>query len=225
MAKVAKRQTRNPETTKARILAAAKKEFARVGLGGARVDSIAERAKSNKRMLYHYFGNKDDLFRFTLDQAYAEFRTAEAQLAIEQDDPVTAMKRLIAFTWQYYLDNPEFITLVNSENLHKARHLKASPLTGEMSRKFVGRMQDLLDRGVIAGVFRPGLDPVQVLISISALGYFYLTNQHTGTIVYERDLMSPAALAARLAFNTETILRQVCTHDEILRMEDSGSLT
>jgi AcrR family transcriptional regulator len=212
-------RTRDPEATRARILAAAKAEFARKGLGGARVDDIAARAKANKRMLYHYFGNKEDLFRITLEDAYADFRAAEARLEIEKDDPITAIKRLVSFTWKYYLDNPEFITLVNSENLHKARHIRTSKRMREMSRPFVGRMRDLLARGAAAGLFRTDLDPVQVNITIAATGYYYLTNRFTGSIIFERDLMSEAALAQRVDFNTRTILRMVCTPATLARIE------
>jgi len=213
-------RTRDPDATRRRILSAAKTEFARKGLGGARVDNIAARAKINKRMLYHYFGNKEDLFRITLEDAYGEFREAEARLEIEKDDPLTAVKRLISFTWSYYLENPEFITLVNSENLHKARHIKGSARMREMSRPFVGRMQSLLKRGVEAGLFRNGLDAAQVNITVAAIGYYYLTNRFTGSIVFERDLMSPAALAERLDFNTNTILRLICTPQTLARLEE-----
>jgi AcrR family transcriptional regulator len=210
-----KKKPRNPDETKRRILAAAKVEFARKGLGGARVDDIAARAKANKRMMYHYFGNKDDLFRQVVEYAYGEFREREAALDLDSLEPVAAIKTLIAFIWKYFLDNPEFITLVNSENLHKARHIKKSERMQEMSRSFVGRMQHLLERGVKAKVFRKGLDPVQVNISIAAVGYYYLTNHHTGSIVFERDLMSQEALAARLDFNTRTILRMICTPETL----------
>lgn len=213
------RKSRDPAATRARILAAAKTEFARKGLGGARVDDIAARARTNKRMLYHYFGNKEDLFRITLEDAYALFREAEARLELEKDDPVTAVKRLIRFSWDYYIDNPEFITLVNSENLHKARHIKTSARMREMNRPFVGRMRSLLERGAKAKLFRPDLDPVQIHITIAAIGYHYLTNRFTGSIVYERDLMSKAALRERLTFNIETILRVICTPKVIAKME------
>ncbi|MGB8314136.1 MAG: TetR/AcrR family transcriptional regulator [Aestuariivirga sp.] len=214
-----KKKPRNPDETKRRILAAAKVEFARKGLGGARVDDIAARAKANKRMMYHYFGNKDDLFRQVVEYAYGEFREREAALDLDSLEPVAAIKTLIAFIWKYFLDNPEFITLVNSENLHKARHIKKSERMQEMSRSFVGRMQHLLERGVKAKVFRKGLDPVQVNISIAAVGYYYLTNHHTGSIVFERDLMSQEALAARLDFNTRTILRMICTPETLERID------
>ena len=213
-------KARDPSATRARILAAAKVEFAKKGLGGARVDDIAERAKANKRMLYHYFGKKEDLFRITLEHAYAEIREAEAKLEIEKDDPVTALKRLVRFTWSYYLANPEFITLVNSENLHKARHIKASEPMREMSRPFVDRMRRLLERGANAKLFRADLDPVQVNITIAAIGYYYLTNRFTGSIVFERDLMSDKARAQRLDFNIKTILRTVCTPETLARIED-----
>jgi AcrR family transcriptional regulator len=218
-------QTRDPEATKTRILAAAAKEFAKHGLGGARVDAIAAAAKSNKRMLYHYFGNKDDLFGITVENAYAKFRNAEAALGLDTEEPVTALRKLVAFIWNYFIAHPEFITLVNSENLHKARHLKKSKRTPDMSRAFVGRMKALMDRGVAAGHFRSGLDPVQVQITIAAIGYYYLTNRHTGSIVFERDMMSGRALEDRLAFNTETVLRMLCTAEEIKRMEGNGGLS
>lgn len=213
-----KKKLRNPDDTKRRILAAAKVEFARKGLGGARVDDIAARAKANKRMMYHYFGNKDDLFKHVVEDAYAEFREREAALELDNLEPIAAIKALIAFIWKYFLDNPEFITLVNSENLHKARHIKKSQRMQEMSRSFVGRMQHLLERGVKAQVFRKGLDPVQVNISIAAVGYYYLTNRFTGSIVFERDLMTEEALATRLAFNTQTILRMICTPQTLERI-------
>ena len=213
-------KARDPDATRKRILKAAKAEFARKGLGGARIDDIAARAKSNKRMLYHYFGNKEELFRITLEDAYAEIREAEAQLAIEKDDPITALKRLVRFTWSYYLDNPEFITLVNSENLHKARHIKGSKRFNELSRPFVERMQVLLKRGAEQGLFRKDLDPVQVNITIAAIGYYYLTNRFTGTIVFERDLMDKHALERRLDFNIKTMLRVICTPETLARIED-----
>ena len=214
-------KSRDPNATRARILAAAKAEFARKGLGGARVDDIAARARANKRMLYHYFGNKEELFRITLEDAYAGIREAEARLEIEKDDPITALKRLIRFTWGYYLTNPEFITLVNSENLHKARHIKSSERMREMSRPFVDRMRSLLERGAEARLFRKDLDPVQVNITIAAIGYYYLTNRFTGSIVFERDLMEGNALDARLDFNIKTILRVVCTPETLARIEGS----
>ena len=201
---------RNAEATRARILAAAKKEFAKKGLSGARVDVISERAKANKRMIYHYFGNKEKLFQSVLEAAYVHIRTAERKLDLDRLPPREALEKLVRFTWDYYLRNPEFITLVNSENLHRAKHLKKSEVITGISRKFVTMVGSLLERGANEGVFRSGIDPVQLNITIAAVGYYYLTNRFTGTIVFERDLMSPEALDMRLQFNIQTIMRLVC---------------
>ena len=204
-----KRKTRDAEATKKRIMQAAKKEFAKHGLAGARVDEIAERAKANKRMIYHYFGSKEDLFQAVLEEAYLDIRTAEQKLDLEALPPDEALERLVRFTWNYYLKNPEFITLVNSENLHRARHLKKSERIKIASRKFVGMMDGLLDRGVKEGVFRPGIDATQLNITIAAIGYYYLTNRFTAAIVFERDMMAKDALEERLAFNIDTVMRLV----------------
>jgi AcrR family transcriptional regulator len=202
-------RVRDAEATKARILDAAKKEFAKKGLGGARVDDIAEKARANKRMIYHYFGSKEGLFQTVLENAYVDIRTAEQKLNLDHLDPRTALERLVRFTWDYYLKNPEFITLVNSENLHRAKHLKKSERVKVYSRRFVGMVTAILDRGAAEGVFRPGIDPVQLNITIAAIGYYYLTNRFTGSIVFERDLMTRDALEERLRFNIDTILRLV----------------
>lgn len=200
---------RDADATQKRILEAAKKEFALRGLGGARVDTIAERAKANKRMIYHYFESKEKLFARVVEDAYVGIRMAERKLALEDLEPEDAILTLIRFTWKYYLDNPEFITLVNSENLHKARHIKKSGVIRDISRPFVGMVKSILDRGLEKGIFRPGIDPVQLNITIAAIGYYYLTNRYTGSIVFERDLMAKDALEDRLAFNIDTILRLI----------------
>lgn len=202
-------RTRDAEATKARILEAAKREFAKHGLGGARVDVIAEKAQANKRMIYHYFESKEGLFQTVLENAYIDIRTAEQKLNLDHLEPREALVRLVQFTWGYYLKNPEFITLVNSENLHRAKHLKKSEAIKVYSRKFVSMVKAILDRGVAAGVFRDGVDPVQLNITIAAIGYYYLTNRFTGSIVFERDLMAREALDERLRFNIDTILRLV----------------
>ncbi|MER8872476.1 TetR family transcriptional regulator [Mesorhizobium sp. M0814] len=205
-----KPRVRDAEATQRRILDAAKKEFARKGLGGARVDDIAERAKANKRMIYHYFESKESLFQRVLEDAYVDIRTAEQKLELDHLAPKEALERLVRFTWKYYLDNPEFLTMVNSENLHKARHLKKSKVVQVMSRRFVAMVDTILERGAKQGVFREGIDPVQLNITIAAIGYYYLTNRFTGAIIYERDLMSRESLDTRLQFNIDTIMRLVC---------------
>lgn len=215
----AKKQSRDPEETKRRIMAAAKAEFAKSGLGGARVDVIARRAKSNKRMMYHYFGNKEKLFKLVLEDAYADFREAEKALELDHEQPIVALQKLVRFNWNYFLENPEFITLVNSENLLKAKHIKSSKRIQNMSRNFVSRMQVLLGRGAAAGLFHKNLDAVQMQISIAAVAYYYLTNRYTGSIIFERDLMSNKALKERLAFNIQTVLRIACTPKTLRKLE------
>jgi AcrR family transcriptional regulator len=204
-----KPRARDADATKARILAAAKSEFARLGLAGARVDEIAERANANKRMIYHYFGSKEDLFQVVLEEAYLDIRSAEQGLNLDHLEPREALQTLVRFTWNYYLDNPEFITLVNSANLHRGRHLERSERLRTASRRFVAMVRGILDRGVAAGVFRDGIDAVQLNITIAAIGYYYLTNRFTGGILFERDFMTKKALGQRLDFNIDTVMRLV----------------
>ena len=217
-----KKQSRDPDKTKLRIMAAATVEFAKMGLGGARVDVIATRANVQKRMMYHYFGNKETLYRLVLEEAYAKFRAAEAALEIENDPPLLALRRLMEFTWNYYVQNPDFISLVSTENLHKAKFLKKSPRLELLNKGFVKRMDQLLARGIKEGVFRSGLDVVQVLIALSGLGYHYLTNQYTGEIVYGRPLITDEARKARLAFNIDMITHAICKPEALMATEKAA---
>ncbi|SDR51747.1 transcriptional regulator, TetR family [Paraburkholderia fungorum] len=200
---------RDPEVTRARILEAAKKEFAKLGLAGGRVEAIATRAKANKRMIYHYFGSKEELFQAVLEDAYADIRHAEQKLNLEHLSPQDAIVALTTHTWNYYLKNPEFMTLVNSENLHKARHVKNSERFKELHHGFISMLQGILDRGVKAGVFRSGVDARQLHITMAAVGYYYLTNRFTSGVIFDIDFMSKEALKNRLDFNVETVLRLV----------------
>jgi AcrR family transcriptional regulator len=198
--------TRDPDATRARILAAAEAEFAEHGLGGARVDRIAEVAGANKRMLYYYFGNKDELFLAVLEGTYAHIREAEKALKLSELDPPEAIRRLVAFTWNYYLEHPEFLNLLNSANLHRARHLKDSTTVRRMHSPFVATIDEVLARGRREGMFRSGVDAVQLYISIAGLAYFYLGNKHTLSAIFGRDLMAPRARSERLAHMTELVL-------------------
>ena len=209
MPKVSDAKKRDAEATKKRILTSAKKAFAKKGLSGARVDEIAENALANKRMIYHYFGNKEALFLKTLEDAYLDIRLAEQKLELDTLPPKDALDKLVCFTWNYYIANPEFITLVNSENLHKAKHLKQSKIISEINQKFISMVGKLLDRGVSDGVFRDDIDPVQLNITIAAIGYYYLTNKSTGAIVYQQNLSTKEAYDKRLEFNLTTIRRLV----------------
>lgn len=199
-------RTRDPAASRARILAAAKAEFARKGLAGARVDSIADRARINKRMIYHYFDSKNGLYLAVLEEAYSDIRGAERALDLEHLAPVAAITRLVEFTWDYYQRNPEFLRLINTENLHRAQHLKRSKRIAEMHSPFVALIARLLRRGAEEGAFRDDLDPNQVYISIAALGYYYLTNQHTLSVIYGADLGAKPALERRRAVIVDVVL-------------------
>ncbi len=197
---------RNPERSQERILAAATAEFARHGMGGARVDRIAARAGANKRMLYYYFGNKEDLFLAVMEAAYARIRSAEHELHLGDLDPVESIRRLVTFTWNYYLAHPEFLNLLNTENLHKAHHLRRSRNIPAMHSPLVATLRGVLERGERAGVFRGRVDPVQLYISIAGLGYFYLGNRYTLSTIFQRDLLSARARAERLRHMIELVL-------------------
>lgn len=190
-------RVRDAEATTQRILKASRAEFARHGYMGARVDRIARAANANKRMLYHHVGNKDALYLKALEAAYRDIRVAEQNLRLDALEPLAAIEQLVRFTWDYFLENPEFIALLNTENLHKAKHLKRSREIGTMNSPVVATVARILERGVREGVVRRGIDPLQLYISIASLCYFYLSNQHTLGIVFGAELKSAAALAAR----------------------------
>ena len=199
-------QVRAPARTRERILAAATREFAARGLGGARVDAIARRAHANKRMIYHYFGNKADLFLAVMERTYAHIRAAEGQLRLEALGPVAAMRKLVRFTFRYFTANPHFVTLLNSENLHRARHIRRSPRIKDINSPVIQALDGILARGRDAHVFRAGVDSTQLYISVAGICYFYFSNIHTLSAVFDRDLTTRAALAERERHVTDVIL-------------------
>ena len=188
--------TRDPQRTSAAILAAAVKEFSEKGFGGARINTIAARANINKRMLYHYFGGKDALYLAVLEGAYVAIRSAETRLHLADRDPVEGMRELIQFTWRYFLDHPEFLSLLATENLHRARYLKRSARIFDLHSPFIAQIATLLRRGAESGQFRSDTDPVKTYISIAALGFFYLSNRWTLSTIFRRDLAAKGELDA-----------------------------
>jgi AcrR family transcriptional regulator len=202
-------RTRDADRSREAILAAARDEFAEYGLGGARVDRIAQRAAINKKLIYYYFENKEELFRAVLEEAYLSIREAEQQLHLADMPPEQAVRRLTEFTWNYYLEHPEFLTLLNSENLHRARHIKGSERARALNTPLIEALGGILERGRATGVFRGGVDPLQLYISIAGIAYFYLSNQHTLSTIFGRDLMSPKALNERLSHICDVILGYV----------------
>ena len=197
---------RDPARIRAQILHAGSVEFARHGLAGARVDRIAARSGSNKRMLYYYFGDKKSLYLAVLEQAYADIRTAEQELALLDMPPAEGVKRLVEFTWNYYIAHPEFLTMLNTENLHRGQHLKRSRNIRATNSPLIATLREILRRGAARGEFRRGVDALQLYISIAALGYFYLSNTYTLSAVFSRDLSLPKARAERLAHMTGMVL-------------------
>ena len=197
---------RDADRSQNTILVAARDEFAEFGLGGARMDRIAERAALNKRLIYYYFADKETLFQAVLEQSYRDIRDAEQQLKLVELEPADAVRKLVRFTWDYYLAHPEFLTLLNSANLHKARHLAESKRARELNSPVIETLAAVLERGRREGSFRGGVDPVQLYVSIAGLSYFYLSNSHTLSAIFGRDLLSPKARSERLSHMTDVIL-------------------
>src|SRR6201986_5585895 len=189
-----------------RILDAAKEEFAGHGLAGARVDRIAAKAGANKRMLYYHVGNKEDLYLTVLEGAYEKIRAEERTLDLEHLDPPEAIKTLIAFTWNYFLRNPEFLPLLNSENMARAKHLKRSTKVKSMHSPFVEMIRTVVRRGIASGDFQASVDPVQLYISIAALSFFYLSNSATLSVIFGRDLLAKEAKDERLEHMVALVL-------------------
>lgn len=188
---------RSAAATKARILDAALGEFAARGFAGARVDVIAGHAQANKRMLYAYVGNKDALWLATLEAVYTAKRREERQLDLGKLSPEEAMRRLIRFNFRYHLEHPEFVALVNNENLMGARKLRRSRLVPQLYSPLLETLTEVLRRGQKAKVFRGGVDPMQLYISIAALGYFYCSNIRTLSVIFASPLDSPAGVRQR----------------------------
>ena len=199
-------RARDAERSQRDILDAARDEFAEHGLGGARMDRIAERAAVNKRLIYYYFEHKEGLFRAVLERSYEGIRGEEQQLNLTQVEPIEAIRRLISFTWNYYIAHPEFLTLLNSENLHRARHLKTSAKATTMNSPLIAAIADVLERGSKLRLFRDGVDPVQLYISIAALSYFYLGNSYTLSTIFDRALLGAKAKVERLSHMTDLVL-------------------
>jgi AcrR family transcriptional regulator len=197
---------RDADRSQGIILAAARDEFAEHGLGGARMDRIAERAGLNKRLIYYYFEDKEKLFQAVLEQAYVDIRDRERELHLLDLDPAAAVRKLVEFTWNYYLEHPEFLTLLNSANLHRARHLEGSERARQLNSPVIETLGEILERGRRAGVFRGGVDPVQLYVSIAGLSYFYLSNSHTLSAIFGRDLLAPKARSERLSHMVDVIL-------------------
>ena len=199
-------ERRDPARTREQILQAAIVEFSVNGFAGARIDKIAARAGANKRMIYHYYGNKDDLFQAVMERTYDDIRTKESQLSLSDMDPQGAMRRLVEFSFGYFTENPHFTRLLNIENLYRARHIKGSQRVRKMHSPLVEMIEDILARGRAKGVFRDDADPIQLYTSVAALGYFYFSNVHTLSAIFDVDFAAPPARERRLAHIVDVIM-------------------
>lgn len=190
------RNRRNPEATKASILAAARAEFAERGLDGGRVDSIARRARANKQLVYYYFGSKDELYKAALEASYSDIRSLERELDLAALPPREAMERLIDFSLDYLAQHREFIRMLADENAHGARHVRNSDAARQTNSPLLDLIAETLRRGEKEGIFRLGVDPLELYISIAGMTFFYFANGLTMSAIFGRDLTQPAALAS-----------------------------
>ena len=197
---------RDAERTRQAILKAATAEFAEHGLAGARVDRIAEVSGANKRMIYYYFRSKDDLYLAVLEAAYTAMRESEGTLRLDHLPPLEALRTLVEFKFDFWVENPHLIWLLNGENMMGAQHLRRSTRLKEMHVSLVRTIGALLEAGAAAGTIRPGVDPLQLYISISGLSYFFFSNGPTLSTAFGRELRSAAARKARRAHVVDVIM-------------------
>lgn len=201
--------TRDADKTRLNILEAAEAEFAAKGLAGARVDVVAEEAGANKRMIYYYFGSKEDLYLAVLERVYTDMRVAEAELALEAMAPLAAITCLAEFKFDYPAQHPHLIPLLNSENLLGGEYLRRSLRLREMQISLIARLEAILARGAADGTLRPGIDPLHLYLTISAISYFYFSNNPTLSTAFGRDLATADERAARRRHVVDVVTRYI----------------
>lgn len=214
-----RRRGRNADQARADLLNSARREFADKGFALAGIEGIAEPTGLNKKMIYHYFGSKEDLYIAVLEATYLGIRKMEEALPLEDLEPLDAIRELVEATWDYYVANPDFIALVNQENLLGAVYLKKSGIVKRRTSMLLKRVRRILEKGVEQGRIRPGIDPLQLNHSIAGLGFYYLNNRFTNTQIYNYDHMTRQALEKRRAFIVDFVLRSIMSKEEIARRE------
>jgi AcrR family transcriptional regulator len=183
---------RDAERTRSEILAVAIREFADKGFAGARVDEIAAKTRTTKRMIYYYFGGKESLYVAALEHAYTGIRALEQEVDVEHLDPAEAIRQLAAVTFDHHESHPDFIRLVSIENIHHARHLARSEILAGLAEPALATLSRILDRGRAAGRFRDDVDPIDVHMMISAFCVFRTANRYTFDAIFQRDMLDPA---------------------------------
>jgi TetR/AcrR family transcriptional regulator len=196
---------RDAEATRGRILQAALREFAAKGLDAARIEDIAEAAGANRRMAYYYFGSKEGLYLAALEAAYFELVEVEEAIDVEALAPIEAIEALVAAKFEHYVKYPHYVEFVKMENLYQARHLRTSRRIAEMRAPLLSIIKRVLERGAAKGVLRRGVDPLDLYLSICALGFFVFSNRHTLGVIFETDVTSPQALRRRRALIVDMI--------------------
>jgi AcrR family transcriptional regulator len=189
--------SRDAAAARANILAIATEEFSKKGLSGSRVDEIAERTHTVKRMIYYYFGSKDGLYRAVLERAYEDIRSLEVSLDLDAMVPDEALRALVRATFDYHTKHPDFVRLVMNENIHHGDHIGHLSIIKARRSTVLVMLRKLIDRGVAARVFRKDLDPIEVHMSMSALCFYNVSNRYTFSRIFDIDMTSPKALAAR----------------------------
>jgi AcrR family transcriptional regulator len=203
----AMRKPKAPEANRARILAAAIAEFASRGFEGASMDAIAARTRTTRALINYYFGSKEGLYLAVLQRVYAEIREAENELDLGNLPPVEAMRRIVEFTYNYYVEHAYFVRLVVAENQAEGRHMKRSPALRTLNRPIVDRLGAVIARGQATGAFRRDVDPIDVHMAIAALGMFNVTNQYTFGTLFQRDMGAKGDVASRRRMVAEIVLR------------------
>jgi AcrR family transcriptional regulator len=199
----------DPEKTKRDIIAVAMAEFAEKGLSGARIDRIAARTKTSKRGIYYYFGSKEKLYISVLEEAYRNIRSIESELKLDHLAPEEGLRTLVGFTFDYQSAEPHFVRLVMNENIHFAKYLARSGAIQKVNVTAIDAVRDVLRRGTEAGVFRRGIDPVDLHMTISALCFFNVSNRYTFSRIFKKDMTSAAAHRRRRESVIETVLSAV----------------
>jgi AcrR family transcriptional regulator len=197
------------QATRDNILKAAIKVFSKSGFAGGRVEQISRAAKSFDRMIYYYFGSKEQLFIAALEEIYRRFCEAEAKVDLDLKQPVESLRTVILFTWTYYQKHPEFITLLNSENLHRGKHISKSMRAREYSAAAISILDKVLRSGIRKKVFRSDVDARDLYLMIASLCYFYLSNRFTLTAFLGESLEAASALSHWESFITDAVLRVV----------------
>jgi AcrR family transcriptional regulator len=182
------RKPKAPEANRTRIVQAAMDEFASRGFKGASMDAIAARTHTTRAMINYYFGSKEKVYLEVLEQVYAEIRHAESFLDLEHLEPVDAIRRIVEFTFDYYLSHQYFVRIVVAENQAKGRHFRKSKAMRTLNRPIIDMLARVIERGQADGMFRRDVDPVEVHMAIAALGMFNVTNQYTFGSIFQRDM-------------------------------------